>query len=124
MAAATKLAWLEQRLEDSACDVVALQELEGSMQALRRLRRWLLRRGYAAAVLPGKGAVNGVAVAWREDTVALQGNAIAVAERALAVRLTRLADGREFGVAALHGLHGQEDACCDQLRTVRRWLLT
>ena len=61
-------------------------------------------------------------VAWREETVVLQGNAIAVAERALAVRLTRLADGREFGVAALHGLHGQEDACCDQLRTVRRWL--
>ena len=122
MAAATKLAWLEQRSDDSACDVVCLQELDGSMQALCRLRRWLSSRGYAAAVLPGEGAVNGVAVAWREETVALQGNALAVAERALAVRLTRLADGREFGVAAVHGLHGVEEDCCKQLRTVRRCL--
>ena len=112
-ASSTKLEWLAQRLEDSQCDVVTLQEVDGSMHTLRRLRRWFAVRGYAVAVLPGEGAVNGVAIAWREATLALQGNARAFANRVLAVRLTRLADGMEFGVVTLHGIHGEEDHCCE-----------
>ena len=117
-----KLEWLVQRLEDSQCDVVSLQEVDGSLHTLRRLRRWLAARGYEAAVLPGEGAVNGVAIAWRRDTLALQGNARALASRVLAVRLTRLADGMDFGVVAVHGMHGKVDDCCEQIREATGWL--
>ena len=44
-----KLGWLEQRLTDAEPDVLALQELEGSLQALRKFRRWMAARGYAVA---------------------------------------------------------------------------
>ena len=38
-ASRAKLEWLEQRLTDAELDVLALQELEGSLQALRKFRR-------------------------------------------------------------------------------------
>ena len=117
-----KLEWLAQRLEDSNCDVVSLQELDGSLHTLRRLRRWLAVRGYEAAVLPGEGAVNGVAIAWRRDTLAMQGKAGALENRVLAVKLTRLADGMDFGVVTVHGIHGKEEDCCDQFREATGWL--
>ena len=92
------------------------------MHTLRRLRRWFAVRGYAVAVLPGEGVTNGVAIAWREATLALQGNARAVASRVLAVRLSRLADGMEFGVVTMHGMHGEEEDCCEQIREATGWL--
>ena len=103
-------------------DVLALQELDGSLQALRKFRRWMAARGYAVAGLPGEGATNGVAIAWRESTISARGGALAIADRALAARLTRLADGAEFGAVALHGKHGNDEGCCAQLGETRRWL--
>ena len=119
--AAVKLEWLATRLEESEVDVLTLQELTGSMFVLRTLRRWLARRGYAAAVLPGNGSKNGVCIAWKEATMELCGNANAVAERTLAARLHLTADGSELGVVGMHGCH-EEEKNVEQLRAAMVWL--
>ena len=104
-----KLEWLGQRLEDSQCDLIVLQELEGSMHVLRRMRRWFARRGFEVAFLPGMGGSNGVAMAWRASSWTANGTVKALAPRVLGVELRRLADGKLVRMVGLHGMHGEEE---------------
>ena len=115
-----KMAWLDERLVDTRVDLVALQELDGSMHVLRRLRRWFAPRGFEVAVLPSGS--RGVAVAWRTEVFASRGDAKALADCTLGVPLTRLAYAAAVGVVCMHGPHESEAAVEVQLRSAAVWL--
>jgi len=64
---------------------------------------------------------NGVAILWRAERLALQGDGFALARRTAGVRLLRLHDQTGLAAIVIHGLHGAPSLRVEQFRAAREY---